>query len=166
MKTGVPGIYTRRLSVTINDITRHRRLLNYVKMYFSRFSGHLKFAPEVYSILRSLNSLSFVPCFFLAYSCCRISELNQITVPILKSRTPFDLLSSKSSHVRSIPGFSDFKVKTLLSIPDDASLLVISYDQLKLSIKSARIKNNISLPDGKLDCTHLFRHLQASYWNS
>lgn len=165
-KRGVPGIYIRRLDVTISDITRHRRLLNYIKMYYRRFFRQLDFSPKSHAILQTVSSLSFVPCFFLCYSCCRISELNQISVSLIKSRSPIQIKSSKSSHTRSINGFLDFKNKTLLSVPDNSEILVISYDQLKLSIKSARSICNIYLPDRALDCTHVFRHLQASYWSS
>jgi len=166
MQTGVPGIYTRRLSVSISDIQKHRRLLNYIKLYYRRNYGSFNFSPHIYNILNSIPSLSFVPSFFLAYTLCRINELVQINVPVIKKLKPFEIHSSKSSHIRSVPGFSPYKIKTLNAVDDCTLLMVISYDSLKNSIKSSRDALNIFIPGSGLDCTHIFRHLQASFLSS
>ena len=159
----IPGVYVRRLSVDISDITRHRRFINYMKMYYRRHRSSLMFSPEIHMILDSVNSLSFIPSFFLAYSLCRINELSQITIPIIKSLTPITIKSSKSAHIRQIPPLVPYKIKALQGVPDNVDIMVISYDSLKNSIAGARDRCHIHIPGSALDCTHIFRHLQASF---
>jgi len=163
MKTGGPGIYTRRLSVNISDITSHRRLLNYLKIYYRRHLTQLDFSPHTNMILSHVSSLSFVPCFLLAYSLCRINELGQISVPLIKSGSPFKIISSKGGTTRLVDPFRMYKKSTLAAVPNSTLLIVVSYDSLRSSIISCRNRNNIKLPPGVLDCTHIFRHLEASW---
>lgn len=163
MKKGVPGVYTRRLSVTSTDIQMHRRLLNYLLLYYRRHKKSLSFSPLTCGILEAVPHLSFVPCFILARFLIRINEITQITVPDLKSLKPILIKSSKSDHVRSVVPLESYKLPLLNSINNDTQLMVISYDSLKSSIASARNRLNIDLGDTALDSTHIFRHLEASF---
>lgn len=162
-RLGVPGVYTRRLSVTPSDIASHRRLLNYLKLYYWHHKKQLGFSPWTCSILDSVANLSFVPCFLLAWSLIRINEIKQLSVVGLKSRQPIRIKSSKSSHVRFLEPLDSFKLKLLLSVPDNTHLMVISYDSLKSQIKSARLLHKIVLEGNAHSCTHIFRHLEATW---
>jgi len=161
-----PAVYHRHLNVTIQDITAHRRLHNYLLLYYRRNYSTLDFAPGIYSILNSVPSLAFVPCFLLAYTMCRISELDQITVSKMKTFEPFLIRSTKSDFVKSVPALDPFKKNLLLSVPDRTEIMVISYDSLKNSIASARSRHKILVGDNALDCTHIFRHLQGTFLSS
>lgn len=162
-RSGVRGVYMKRLNLTIHDITRHRRLLNYIKIYYRRHHSMLGFSPSVLCLLDKMPNLCFVPCFFQAYTLCRICELDQISIQMLKSASPFKILSSKSSHLRSIPPLLPYKKKTLQAVDNNALLMVVSYDHLRNAIKHTRDLLHIKIGDNALDCTHIFRHLQATF---
>jgi hypothetical protein len=157
------GVYRRRLNVSQVDIYRSRRLLNYMKCYYRRYATSIGFSPSTYAILESLPSLSFVPSFFLAYTLCRINELEQVTVALLKSHQPIEIHSSKSDHIRQVPPLELFKPRDLQSVTDNTMIMAITYDSLKTSIRTCKNHLNISLPSGCLDCTHIFRHLEATH---
>ena len=163
VQSGVKGAYIRRISVDIQDITRHRRLVNYFKQYYHRYLTGDRLSRETHLLLNSVPTLSYVPCLLLAYTLCRFNELSQLSIEILKSFENFEIKSSKSSHIRTIPHFEHFKDDFLIALDNDTQLLVISYDSLRNSIRSARVRNNIDLPEKSLDCTHIFRHLEASF---
>lgn len=160
---GIPGVYTRRLNVTSGDIASNRRLCNYLKLYFRRYASFHNFSPLTCKILNSVPHLSFAPCFILAWTLIRINEIEQINLPVIKSLTTFKIQSSKSDHIKFISPLLPFKLKTLNAVPNYTRILVISYDSLKNSIKSARSQHNIQIGNSALDCTHIFRHLEASW---
>jgi len=160
---GVPGVYTRRLNVTTGDIASNRRLCNYLKLYLRRYASFHNFSPLTFKILNSVPSLAFVPCFVLAWTLIRINEIEQIDIPGLKSLSDISIKSSKSDHIKSVSPLHSYKLKTLNAVPNNTRILVISYDSLKNSIKSARSQHKIVIGDSALDCTHIFRHLEASW---
>jgi len=159
----VSGVYHRRLKVSIRDVQHHRRLCNYLKLYFRRYRSSFNFAPEIYKILDFCPSLSFVPCFMLSYTLCRINELDQISVMLLKSYSEIKIVSSKSDHTRFIPCFNKYKLNTLLAVPDSTKIMIVSYDSLKSTINSCKSYFKIDLPPDILSSTHIFRHLQSSW---
>ncbi len=165
-KSGVPGVYIRRLNLNIHDITKHRRLLNYLQLYYRRNHSTFGFAPEIHQILKLVPSLCFVPSFLLAYTCCRVNELKQIPLTFIKGSGALTLVSSKGGHKRQIPPFNPYKDKLLQSIDPKTLIIVVSYDHLRNSIAKARDRAGISIGDDHQDCTHIFRHLQATFMRS
>jgi len=165
-KTGVPGLYLRRLNITLPDIHRHRRLENYLQLLY-RHSGIAKtFSLFTNQILCSISHLSFVPAFLQTYTLCRFNELDQINIDSMKSSLPFIIKSSKGSSEREIPALPDFRPKLLRNVDPSSMIFVISYDKYKCDI--SRAKQFIELPTIKniLDSTHIFRHLEASFKKS
>lgn len=158
-----PSIYHRRLVVNNNDIMMHRRLLNYIHRYYIHNFTSLDFSPNIHKILEFIPSLCFVPCFFLAYTLCRYNELSQITIKDIRGGSPFEIKSSKSKHIRTVPALFHFKLPALRQINPSTKLIVIGYDHLRNGIIQSRSRNNIQLPKTSLDVTHIFRHLQSSY---
>jgi len=160
---GVPGVYTRRLNVTTGDVASNRRLCNYLKIYLRRYASFHNFSPLTLKILNSVPSLAFAPCFVLAWTLIRINEISQIDLPGLKSLSDILIKSSKSDHIKTVSPLHSYKIKTLNAVPNHTRILVISYDSLKNSIKSARSQHDIVIGNSALDCTHIFRHLEASW---
>ena len=152
-----------RQHVVMSDVQSHRRLLNWFRLYYRAHQSILGLSPLSHKIIQSVSSLSFVPTFLLAWSLCRVNELHQIDVQGLKSFERILLISSKGGHERYLAPFQKFKLPLLRSVPDNTCINILSYDALARQIKSARIRNNIELPGNQLDCTHIFRHIEASW---
>lgn len=162
-KTGVPGLYIRRLTLTLHDIQRHRRLANYLLRLY-RYTGIAKtFSPITNQILCSLPTLSFVPAFLQAYTLCRFNELEQINLSDIKTAACMTIISSKGEHTRSVPAFPVFKAPTLRSLDPKTKIIVISYDKYKHDIKVCLRFTHFVYQENILDCTHIFRHLEASW---
>lgn len=166
MKQGIPGVYTRRLSVTCTDVAAHRRLSNYITLYVRRHSSDHWISPLSLSIIQSAPPLAVVPCFLLAWTCCRINEIDQISIPVLKTMLPIQIASSKSDNVKTIEPLRPFNLLQLRSIPDSTPLIVISYDALCGYIDRAKSLNHMRVKSTRLDVTHIFRHLQASHFHA
>jgi len=156
-------LYSQETSISIQDVQAHRRLHNYLVQYWRRNHDKLDFPVETSLILRFVPSLCFVPCFLLAYTCCRVGELKQIKISDIKKRKPIIIKSSKSSHVRTVPPLEIFKPKLLRSISLKTMITVVSYDHLKNAIRQAKKRASIHMPNNSLDLTHIFRHLSATY---
>ncbi|MBA7533512.1 hypothetical protein ES705_25752 [subsurface metagenome] len=156
-------LYTSKVSITLPTVRQHRRLYNYMVHYWRNNSRSLDFPPSVNDILTFVPQLCFVPCFFLAYTCCRVNELKQLRLSDIKNRRPFKIKASKSKRVRYIKSLNVFKPKTLHSIDPDTLLYVVSYDHLKNAIRSAKKRASIEVNMDRHDLTHIFRHLITMY---
>lgn len=159
-----PNKYNHVFSVSSTDIERYRKLLNWFKQYHRRFSSAENWPSSVLRILDNVSDLSFVSAYMLAWTCCRSAELKQISFEQIQYFTSFEIKSSKSKHVRIVKPLHSFKFRTLTSLHQSTPISVVSYDQLRNSIKKARDVAGVSLPDGALNCTHIFRHLIASHY--
>lgn len=160
------SLYNYRVNITIHDVQRHRRLYNYFIQYYRNNLRKLDFPAHTNTILQFVPQLCFVPCFLLAYSCCRVGELNQIKISDIQKHKNIVIKSSKSKHIRSIPALFEFKPKLLQSIDPKTMIYVISYDHLKNAIHQAKKRGKLPSIEGALDVTHIFRHYEATYLNS
>lgn len=156
-------LYPAGISITIQDVQRHRRLYNYFIQYWRHNKRSLGFAPPVHDILSYVPCLCFVPCFLLAYTCCRVGELKQISLDDILKNNALIIKSSKSKHIRSIKPFEPWNPHLLSSINPDTMMIVVSYDHLKNSIRQAKKRANVPPIDNILDLTHIFRHLTATF---
>jgi len=156
-------LYPQHVSITLTDIQKHRRLHNYLIQYWRKNKRELDFPQGVNLILQYLPHLCFVPCFLLAYTCCRVGELKQVCISDLKNRKPILIKSSKSKHIRHVEPLSVFKPDLLESILPSTMICVVSYDHLKNAIRCAKKRANLHPIENILDLTHLFRHLTATY---
>lgn len=163
LNTKRPGKNTSRLHVDLRAMHDHRLLLNYLRQYYAKNLDHLDFPPETMVILESLPDLCFVPCFLMAWSLCRYSELSQLNVGRLKARYRVTIKSSKGGHLRTIAPMREFRDSQLQSLADDAPLIVVGYDRIRSSLNSIRDHFNFRLDQDILDSTHIFRHIQATY---
>ena len=162
-KGQVTRAYHQRLDISIVDITLHRRLYSYLISLFMDGCFKNQISPLSHSILGGLPSLAFVPGLLQAYTCCRYCELSQIGVHLIKTNSPFVIKSSKSDHIRSENRFSLQHPDQLRRINPATKILVISYDSYKNSIiKAKRPFKFIQIMD-ILDCTHIWRHIEASW---
>lgn len=162
-KNRVSPLYPQSINITITEVQKHRRLLNYIIRLWRRNMKELDFPPEVNMILRFVPQLCFVPCFLLAYSCCRVGELKQIKIQSIIKNKDFCIRSSKSKHIRTIPALVNFSPEVRLSLDPKTMTCVVSYDHLKNAIRQAKKRGNISPVDNILDLTHIFRHLTATH---
>jgi len=121
------------------------------------------FSPTTNQILCSLPTLSFVPAFLQAYTLCRFNELEQISILTIKTASPILIVSSKGEHTRLVPSFPVFMTPTLQALDPKTKILVISYDKYKHDVKVSLKFTNFSYEENILDCTHIFRHLEASW---
>lgn len=153
-------------SITIQDVQRHRRLYNYLLLYWRNNRLSLNFPEPSDIILHYVPQLCFVPCFLLAYTCCRFGELKQIKISDILNRQVININSSKSKHTRQIPALSDFKPAIRMSIDPNTLVYVISYDHLKNTIHKAKKRGKLPPIPSALDVTHVFRHYEATYLNS
>lgn len=166
IKPLISHVYKERQHITLHDVTMHRQLFGYLKILFREGCFKDAIAPLNLDILDHLPTLNFVPGLLQAYTCCRYSELRQITIHIIKKNDPFVIKSSKSEHVRSLPGFPISHPEQLRLLNPRTKVLVVSYDNYVNSIKFAKKQCNITHIDDILDCTHIFRHIQASWMSS
>lgn len=166
--TRVPPVplYNKGVSITIQDVQSHRRLCSYLKQYWRHNRHSLDFPSPTEVILSFVPQLCFVPCFLLAYTCCRVGELNQIKISSIRNLKRIKIQSSKSKHFRYVPALVDFRPGQRLSINPKTMLMVCSYDHLKHSIIQAKKRGNLPRIDSALDLTHSFRHYEATYLNS
>lgn len=149
--------------ISIADVKRHRLLANWLLQLYRGRGKEFNFSPLTRDIFAKLPPLCFSASFLLAYLKCRFSELSQIKITDLKNGLPFEIKSSKSSHIRHIKPFPLFKKDILLNIPNKTPVVLVSYNQLKMSIRRARAEVfKFHVPDIQ-DCTHIFRHLEASH---
>lgn len=159
-------LYPAEISISIQDVQRHRRLYNYLLQYWRNNMRFLDFPTSVSLILSFVPQLCFVPCFLLAYTCCRVGELKQIKISDIKKSKPIIIKSSKSKHVRSVPALKSWNPDLLRNIDPKVMIVVVSYDHLKNSIRQAKKRANIPPIFNILDLTHIFRHLTATFMNS
>lgn len=158
--------YNCGININIQDVQRHRRLYNYFIGYYRNNTKYLRFPVPTRLILEFIPQLCFVPCFLLAYTCCRVGELKQIKVSDIRKRNPITIKSSKSKHVRAVPAFSDFRPNIRMSIDPKTMMMVVSYDHLKNAIHQAKKRAKLPSINGALDVTHVFRHYEATYLHS
>ena len=158
-----PSKYQHAFSISSYEINRHIKLLNWFKQYHRRYSCQMQWPSSVISILDNVSNLCFVPTYLLAWTLCRSAELNQISLKQLQYFSAFEIKSSKSKHFRIVEPLTSFKVPLMQSFHPDTPVYVISYDQMRNSIKKARILCSVELPGGALNCTHIFRHLIATH---
>jgi len=152
-------------SLTINDVTRHRRLLNYLLLY-SRHSGFKnEICPYSWAILNTVPPLSFVPAFIQIWTGCRYNEIFQVLIDDIRCNNPVLINSSKSKNKKYIPQLHLYKPNLLRSLDPATSVCVTSYDKYKNDIIKAKNFHKIQVPKNILDATHIFRHLEAS-WKS
>lgn len=156
-------LYQAGVSISIQDVQRHRRLLNYIKSMWRRSQRELKFPPDVNLILEYIPHLCFVPCFFLAYTCCRVGELKQIKMSNILHNKPFEIKSSKSKHIKQIPGLPDYNITLRQSLDQKTMIIVVSYDHLKNAIRQSKKRANLEPIENILDLTHIFRHYTATF---
>jgi len=156
-------VYHRRLNVTTQDIACYRTLLNYLLCLYRSGSFKTLISPLSRILLDNLSTLSFVPGLLQAYTCCRFNELDQIGVHIIKTNSPFIIKSSKSDHIRSIRRLPLQREPQLRNISSASRILIVSYDSYKNSIKKSKNRFDIFNIKGILDCTHIWRHLEASW---
>ncbi len=153
-------------SVGIFDVQRHRRLYNYFIGYYRNNMKSLKFPIPTRLILEFIPQLCFMPCFLMAYTCCRVGELKQIKISDIRTGKPITIKSSKSKHIRVVPAFSDFRPHIRMSIDQRTLMIVVSYDHLVNAIHQAKKRAKLPRINGALDVTHVFRHYEATYLNS
>lgn len=154
----------RKRGLMITDVSDHRKILSIIFNHFRLNSKSYGFSPWINSILFALPRLSFVPCFLLSYLTCRYGELKQVSMADLKSDDAFIVSSSKSKHKRVIPAFAPDLITQLSTINDDTQIHVSSYSQIKKNISESRHFNIPKTDKSIQDCTHIFRHLQATWW--
>jgi len=153
-------------SLTIQDINKHRRLLNYFQLY-TRHSGFInKHSPLSLAILKTLPNLSFVPAFIQIWTGCRYNEIFQVRIEDIKSNNSIEIKSSKSKNKKLIPPLSLFRPNLLRSIDISTPICVSSYDKYKNDIIKAKSLLELFFPQNILDCTHVFRHIEASFLHS
>ncbi|MBA7577307.1 hypothetical protein ES708_19156 [subsurface metagenome] len=159
----VPHVHYNRSTLTIQDMHRHRQLLNYLLQLYINAGISNQISPESSMVLGGLTNLSFVPAFFQVWTLCRYGELNQIRMEDVKSNSPFVIRSSKSKHVRTVPALPFRQPAILRQLSLQTKLNVSGYDAYSDSL--ARVKKilGLELLPGHLDCTHIFRHLEASW---
>ncbi|MBA7577372.1 hypothetical protein ES708_19223 [subsurface metagenome] len=155
-------LYNRGVNITISDVQSHRRLCSFFKQYWRHNRHSLNFPCYTDVILSFVPQLCFVPCFLLAYTCCRVGELKQIKMYSIRNLKRIKIKSSKSKHVRYVPAFVDFRPEQRLSINPKTMLMVVSYDNLKHSIVQAKKRGNCPSLKSALDVTHVFRHYEAT----
>jgi len=162
----VTHAYKMSMDISIVDITLHRRLYGYLITLFRDGCFKKTISPLSHSLLSNIATLAFVPAFLQAYTCCRFCELEQIGVHNIKTHSPFVIHSSKSDHVRSVPPVPLQQLPQLRKINPATKIMVISYDSYKNSIKKSKHTLKIIEIKGILDCTHIFRHIEASWQHS
>jgi len=113
-----------------------------------------------------LPPLSFVPAFLQIYTLSRYNELWQILLCDIRERLPIEIRSSKSKHVRLIDPLPFYKPDLLHSIDPRTFVSVISYDKYKMDIKKVKGFLGLTQDIGILDCTHIFRHIEATFKSS
>jgi len=158
-------LYPPSTSITIHNIQSHRRLHNYLRQLYRKNKRDFDFSPEIMTILEFVPHLCFVPCFLLAYTCCRVGELKQINISDLLQGKSIKIKSSKSKHIRSVPALPIFNPILLRSIDPKTMIIVVSYDHLKNSIRQAKKRGNLPSIENILDLTHIFRHYTATWMN-
>ncbi len=159
-------LYNCGISINIQDVQRHRRLYNYFIGYYRNQVKHLDFPRQTCLILEFIPQLCFVPCFLLAYTCCRVGELKQIKISDIRKGEPIIIKSSKSKHIRTVPALSNFRPNIRMSIDPKTMMMVVSYDHLKNAIHQAKKRAKLPRINGALDVTHVFRHYEATYLHS
>jgi len=157
------GVVYSKINITLHDIHAHRILFSLIKKFWLTYPGTKYFSPISVEILNNLPLLSFVPAFFQLWTLCRFCELKQIKISSIKNSANFDILSSKSDHQRSVPFLPLDPPEEVRKIKDKTKLIVVSYDSYKDSIIRAKTTIGFSPAAGILDCTHIFRHLEASF---
>lgn len=162
-KTGCTHVYRPRVNITIRDIHNHRVLQNYLKRIWLDSGIQTTISPESNRILRSLPNLAFVPALIQVWTLCRFNELKQISISDIKSNKSFEIQSSKSAHRRIIPSFPCGSPLQRKRLSNQTLIIAVSYDSFKDSIKKAKNIINLSYVKGILDCTHIFRHLEATW---
>ncbi|MBA7577397.1 hypothetical protein ES708_19248 [subsurface metagenome] len=166
VKTPSVPRYNCGVNVTIPDIQKHRRFYNYFIQYWRHNRRILDFSDPSNTILSFVPQLCFVPCFLLAYTCCRVGELSQIKISDILDLKKMKIKSSKSKHIRYVPPFADFKPYLRKSINPKTMIMVVSYDHLRHSIVQAKKRGKLPHIPSALDVTHSFRHYEATYLNS
>lgn len=159
----IPRVHHNRSTLTIQDMNRHRMLLNYLLRLYAISGIAHQISPTSNSILCRLPNLSFVPAFFQVWTLCRYGELDQIRMQDVKSNMPFVIRSSKSKHVRTVPPLPMRQPSILRQLSLQTKINVNGYDAYSDSL--IRVKKDIGLEllPGHLDLTHIFRHLEASW---
>jgi len=165
-KEGVHSVYIRKKQYNRNDIHRYLKLQNYFKRMWLESGIQKSISPQSNMILSSLPSLSFVPAFLQVWTMCRFNELGQISISDIKNNKKILINSSKSDHSRIVPRFPRYNMQQLRLISSKTLILVISYTAYKKAITKARNYLHIETPKGILDCTHIFRHFEASWLHS
>ena len=158
--------YQLERDVGIHDVQRHRRLYNYFIGYYRNNPKYLDFPIPTRLILEFIPQLCFMPCFLMAYTCCRVGELKQIKISDIRTGNPIVIKSSKSKHIRTVPAFSDFRPHIRMSIDQRTMMIVVSYDHLRNAIHQAKKRAKLPRINGALDVTHVFRHYEATYLHS
>lgn len=158
--------YQLERDVGIHDVQRHRRLYNYLIGYYRHNMKYPRFPIQTCFILEFIPQLCFVPCFLLAYTCCRVGELKQIKISDIRTGNPIVIKSSKSKHIRTVPALSNFRPHIRMSIDQRTLVVVVSYDHLRNAIHQAKKRAKLPRINGSLDVTHVFRHYEATCLHS
>ncbi len=158
-----PGVHYNRQTHTIQDMNRHRMLLNYLLLLYANSGITDQISPVSNMILRDISHLSFVPAFFQVWTLCRFGELEQIKIQDVKTNSYFEIHSSKSKHIRLIPRLPLRQPAILRQLSLQTKLNVTGYDAYSDALTRVKKRIGLELLPGHLDCTHIFRHLEASW---
>lgn len=150
-------------NISLNDIHKYRILFGVISNFFRSNSWKGIFSPVTIDILNNLPLLSFVPAFFQVWCLCRFSEIKQISVQDIKKFNNFEIKSTKSTFVKSVDHLPILLLNNVKSIKDRTKILVVSYDSYKNSIKECLNILNFLPKKNIQNCTHIFRHLEASF---
>ena len=162
-KGQVTHIYKQVIDISMADITRHRRLYGYLITLFRNGCFKKSISPLSHQLLENISTLTFVPGLLQAWTCCRFCELKQIGIQNIMTNSPFVIKSSKSDHIRSVNRLPLQQLPQLRKLNPSTKILVVSYDSYKNSIKQARRRLKMIKINGILDCTHVWRHFEASW---
>jgi len=162
-KGQVTHVYKQVMNVSMADITRHRRLYGYLITLFRNGCFRSSISPLSHDLLENISTLSFVPGLLQAWTCCRFCELKQIGIQNIMTNSPFVIKSSKSDHIRSVNRLPLQQLPQFRKLNPSTKILVVSYDSYKNSIKQARRRLQMVKIKSILDCTHIWRHFEASW---
>ena len=157
------GVVYSKINISLNDIHSYRILYGVLLSFFRANNWKDDFSPVSIQIVDNLPLLSFVPAFLQLWTLCRYCELTQIKIQDIKKSHDITISSSKSDHTRVMPKISPVDPVQLQTIKDKTKVSVVSYDSYKNSIKEVKAQLGLSFDESILDCTHIFRHLEASF---
>jgi len=157
------GVVYSKQNISLNDMHSYRILFRILITLWRGKDWKGDFSPVSIDILNNLPLLSFVPAFLQLWTLCRFSELKQIKIKDIKAGGSFVIHSTKSDNVKTAFPLPFISPQELKSIKDKTKIVVVSYDSYKDSI--IRVKDSIGFSpvENIKDCTHIFRHLEASF---